>query len=65
MPRGKMLWFSMAQNLGLQMNVPCYRWPTASQVNNIVQNVCRKERLLNDPLLAIGLFAKKNKDKIF
>jgi len=46
-------------------NVPHYRWPTASQVNNIVQNVRRKERLLNDPLLAIGLFAKKNKDKIF
>lgn len=46
-------------------DVPRYRWPTPSQVNNTVQNVRRKERLLNDPLLAIGLFAEKNPDKIF
>ncbi|KAJ3505246.1 hypothetical protein NLJ89_g7517 [Agrocybe chaxingu] len=48
-----------------QHQIPRYCWPTPSQVNNIVQNVCRKERLLNDPLLAIGLFAEKNPDKIF
>ncbi|PPQ89048.1 hypothetical protein CVT25_006708 [Psilocybe cyanescens] len=45
--------------------VPRYRWPTPSQVNNVVQNVHRRDRLLNDPLLAIGLFAKKNPEKIF
>ncbi|KAF9525919.1 hypothetical protein CPB83DRAFT_513029 [Crepidotus variabilis] len=47
------------------MQTPRYRWPTPNQVNNIVQNVRRKERLLMDPLKAIGLFAKLNPDKIF
>ncbi|KAJ7173954.1 hypothetical protein C8R43DRAFT_1119352 [Mycena crocata] len=44
---------------------PAYRWPDATQVNNIVNNARRKERLLSDPLLSIGVFAELNPDRIF
>ncbi|KAJ7178697.1 hypothetical protein C8R43DRAFT_1118068 [Mycena crocata] len=44
---------------------PAYCWPDATQVNNIVNNARRKERLLSDPLLSIGVFAELNPDRIF
>ncbi|KAJ7020794.1 hypothetical protein C8F04DRAFT_1316584 [Mycena alexandri] len=44
---------------------PSYRRPDATQVNNIVNNARRKERLLSDPLLSIGAFAELNPDKVF
>ncbi|KAJ7785929.1 hypothetical protein B0H16DRAFT_1445870 [Mycena metata] len=44
---------------------PSYRRPNATQVNNIVNNARRKERLLSDPLLSIGAFAELNPDKVF
>ncbi|KAJ7476115.1 hypothetical protein FB451DRAFT_1397463 [Mycena latifolia] len=44
---------------------PSYRRPSATQVNNVVNNARRKERLLSDPLLSIDVFARKNPDKIF
>ncbi|KAJ7109222.1 hypothetical protein C8R44DRAFT_884294 [Mycena epipterygia] len=44
---------------------PLYRRYTATQVNNVVNNARRKERLLSDPLLSIGVFAEQNPDKIF
>lgn len=44
---------------------PAYRRPNASQVNNVVNYIRRKERVLADPLLSIGVFADLNPDKIF
>ncbi|KAJ7270794.1 hypothetical protein C8J57DRAFT_292398 [Mycena rebaudengoi] len=44
---------------------PDYRRPTASQVNNIVNNQRRQEKIVTDPLLSIGLFAELNPDKVF
>ncbi|KAJ7852532.1 hypothetical protein B0H13DRAFT_1207570 [Mycena leptocephala] len=44
---------------------PSYRRPDATQVNNIINNARRKERLLSDPLLSIGVFAEHNPEKIF
>ncbi|KAF7334731.1 hypothetical protein MSAN_02371400 [Mycena sanguinolenta] len=44
---------------------PSYRRPDASQVDNIVNNTRRKDRLLADPLLSIGVFAEHNPDKVF
>ncbi|KAJ6488269.1 hypothetical protein C8R47DRAFT_1216070 [Mycena vitilis] len=46
-------------------NTPSYRRPNSTQVNNIINNSRRKERLLSDPLLSIGVFAENNPDKIF
>ncbi|THV02008.1 hypothetical protein K435DRAFT_792949, partial [Dendrothele bispora CBS 962.96] len=48
-----------------RFNIPKYRHPTSKQINNMVANVRRRERLINDPLLAIGIFAEHNPDKIF
>ncbi|KAF8969307.1 hypothetical protein BDZ97DRAFT_1915276 [Flammula alnicola] len=48
-----------------EYETPQHRCPTSEQVNNIVQNVRRKERLLSDPLRAIGVFAEENPEKIF
>ncbi|KAF7357048.1 hypothetical protein MVEN_01041600 [Mycena venus] len=48
-----------------EQETPKYRRATASQVDSAVQNIRRKERLLNDPLRAIGLFRDANPDKIF
>ncbi|KAJ7507648.1 hypothetical protein B0H11DRAFT_1902725 [Mycena galericulata] len=45
--------------------IPTHRRPNATQVNNVVNNARRKERLLSDPLLSIGVFAQRNPDKIF
>ncbi|KAJ7472183.1 hypothetical protein FB451DRAFT_1471472 [Mycena latifolia] len=46
-------------------NTPTYRRPNAAQVNNVVNYLRRKERVLADPLLSIGVFAEHNPDKIF
>ncbi|KZP10645.1 hypothetical protein FIBSPDRAFT_962953 [Athelia psychrophila] len=46
-------------------SIPHYRRHTSRQVNSIVSNVRRKDRLIKDPLLAIEEFAQRNPDKIF
>ncbi|KAF8216157.1 hypothetical protein K438DRAFT_628804 [Mycena galopus ATCC 62051] len=48
-----------------QHPTPFYRRPDATQVNNVVNNSRRKDRLLSDPLLSIGVFAELNPDKVF
>ncbi|KAJ7078643.1 hypothetical protein C8R44DRAFT_754809 [Mycena epipterygia] len=49
----------------VEQETPKHRTATAAQVDSAVQNIRRKERLLNDPLRAIGVFAEANPDKIF
>jgi hypothetical protein len=46
-------------------HIPNYRRFDAKGVDNIVSNARRKDRLLSDPLLSIGVFARSNPDKIF
>lgn len=45
--------------------VPRHRRHTAKQVDSIVSNVRRRDRLIRDPLLAIEEFAERNPEKIF
>nr|GAT45044.1 predicted protein [Mycena chlorophos] len=44
---------------------PKHRRPTAANVENMVANIRRAERLDTDPLISVGIFAKRNSDKIF
>ncbi|KAJ7661063.1 hypothetical protein B0H14DRAFT_3700366 [Mycena olivaceomarginata] len=44
---------------------PVYRRPTSVQVDHVVNYMRRKNRVLSDPLLSIGVFADLNPDKIF
>ncbi|KAF5343861.1 hypothetical protein D9758_015888 [Tetrapyrgos nigripes] len=48
-----------------RFDVPLYRRPDNKQILNMVSNVRRRERLISNPLLAIGIFAKHNPDKVF
>ncbi|KAJ7140880.1 hypothetical protein C8R44DRAFT_726592 [Mycena epipterygia] len=48
-----------------EKNTPLHRRPTPAQVENIVTNIRRKERLDTDPLKSIGIFAAEHPDKIF
>ncbi|KZP15732.1 hypothetical protein FIBSPDRAFT_958571 [Athelia psychrophila] len=45
--------------------IPRHRRHTAKQVDSIVSNVRRRDRLIRDPLLAIEEFAERNPEKIF
>lgn len=44
---------------------PRYRQHTAKEVEYIVQQCRRAERMDNDPLRSIGVFAEANPDSVF
>jgi hypothetical protein len=46
-------------------HIPNYCCFDAKGVDNIVSNARRKDCLLSDPLLSIGVFPRSNPDKIF
>jgi hypothetical protein len=48
-----------------EKETPLFRRPNAAQVENIVANIRRSERLDTDPLTSIGIFADEHPEKTF
>lgn len=53
------------QSVYNSMDVPTFRRHSGTEVDNIVQNIRKSQRIDVDPLKCIGIFAAHNKDSCF